>query len=744
MNLQRAPWSLLLFSCGQMLLEVVLTRLLSDIYYPPSVFAILTLAVLGIGLGAGLASARKGLRRAELVPLTMLLASISALAIVFFCTSGASLKLPLVLFLLAGLPYFFGGLTLAIMFSVRSEQTARLYTMDLLGAGAGVVLAIPVMDQVGPISAILVAAFLIGLAALIVLEGRFRLAQAAVSALLGILLASNIAAPWLVVNPATLTTGKPIADFLGSKGRIVQTTWDSFGRTDLVVPTDGGPYRVYIDGAAGSIMPVTTGNRAPLAQDVGFFPFATEQPQRVLIIGPGGGLDVWFALQSKASTIVAVEVNPASVALVKQYGAQNGYLYEQPSVRVVVDEGRSFLRRDNAQYDLVFLSQVVTLAADRTGYALTENTIFTTDAFTDYLAHLSPGGQIALKMYDETTLTRALSTALAALQRSGLSESEALNHLAVILDQRSQPPTPLLIVSKKAFTKDDMLVYGSVARQVGLAPLYLPLVVVQPPLDTVISGKQTFAELVARSDIDISAPTDNRPFFFQFDRGIPKTMLPLVVAVLLIIGGGGAVLLTGFNSNRKARVRRLWFPLFFASIGIGYMLIEIVLIQQTRVFLGHPTLAVTTTLAVLLIGSGVGSWLAGLVRFKRAVVTPLLPAVGVVLITLAWMLAWPAVSQQFLTAPPLLRIFVTAVVLLPLAVLMGMPFPVGLRAAAGYADGMVALGWAVNGVATVIGSVGAVAIALVSGFQAGLFAGMCAYGAAAVASYLGRLRNREA
>ena len=95
------------------------------------------------------------------------------------------------------------------------------------------------------------------------------------------------------------------------------------------------------------------------------------------MIGPGGGLDVWFGLQSDAGEIVGVEVNPASVELVREYAAYNGDLYNAPGVQILVDEGRSRLARDGTLYDLIFLSQVVTLAAQRADYALVENSAST-------------------------------------------------------------------------------------------------------------------------------------------------------------------------------------------------------------------------------------------------------------------------------------------------------------------------------------------------------------------------------
>ena len=270
----------------------------------------------------------------------------------------------------------------------------------------------------------------------------------------------------------------------------------------------------------------------------GFFPFATNQPEDILVIGPGGGLDVWFGLFVEAQSIRAVEVNPASVDLVRGYAEYNGGLYDQPSVEVLVDEGRSILERDDRQYDLIFLSQVITETSERGGYALTENTVYTVEAFETYLDHLTRDGQIALKLYDELTLTRALSIAIKTFNARGLSDAEALQHIAAYTDPATR--LPLLVIQRAAFSEDDSLALGAVANQVGFEPLFLPGVIANPPLDAVVSGERSYADIVAESEADISAPTDDRPFFFQFERGLPGTLRELLwaSAAILLLGGG--------------------------------------------------------------------------------------------------------------------------------------------------------------------------------------------------------------
>jgi hypothetical protein len=734
--------SLALLSGSGLLLEIALTRLFSTLFYPPYVFAIISLAVLGIGLGAGLATWRIAWRRPLHLPLYLTLAGTLSVILLLLVVWTVSLNLGGVLLALVPLPFLFIGLALATFFSASPNNSPRLYRADLLGAGLGVLLALPLLSWLGGVNSILLLGGLFGLAG--GLAGRARpdrtfLGPLILTGLTLVALLLNLwpGTSWLKVDMAHLATAKPISASLTGRGQLLESRWDAFARTDLVDPGAGKPYELYIDGAAGSVMP-RAGDLNLLRTDIGFFPFATARPQTVLVIGPGGGLDVWFALAGGAQEVTAVEINPASVELVNAYADYHGDLYGQAEVQVLIDEGRSVLRRADRPYDLIFLSQVVTLAAERSGYALTENTVYTVEAFTDYLSHLRPGGQIALKLYDELTLTRAVVTAATALaELRQITEAETLAHLAVFLDRRADPPVPLLIIQDEPFTRPDSLTLAGIAAEVDFVPLFVPQVAASPQLEAVLNGEATLADIIAASTSDISPTTDDRPFFYQFEPGIPERLRRL-------LGGLGAVALVGaiglvFIQRPFGPVVVRYAPLYFAALGIGFITLEIALIQQTRLFLGHPTLAVTAVLAVLLLGGGLGSGWAG--RWSTAPWS-LLPGVlgGIAGLALLWLFGWPWLSQTFLGSPTGVRVAVVIISLIPLAVLMGIPFPLGLQLVGHYESGdrHVALAWTVNGVTTVIGSALAVGLAMRLGFSSVLALGAAAYILAAVFALAGR------
>ncbi|MCY4018643.1 MAG: hypothetical protein OXG39_04485 [Chloroflexi bacterium] len=711
-------------SASALLLEIALTRLFSVLFFPPYVFLVISVAIFGIGIGAAMPALRPDMAGAKRTALYACGATLSTLLLLSFAVLGASLGLQIILFPLLALPYIFFGLAMSSLFSQSPAASRLLYMSDLMGAGVAALIAIPLLDRFGAIDAALIAAIGFAIGGIYLVTRHSRWIVALCLALSAVLFGGNVAANFLDIDMASLATRKAISDPLQAGGKILQSHWDALARTDLVEPGDSASMRIYVDGGAASIMP-SAAARQDLIRDIGFFPFATEQPERVFIIGPGAGLDVYFALQGKAQMVTAVEVNPASVALVDEWRGIHGDLYGRPEVELIIDDGRSALRRAAEDYDLIYLSQVVTLAAERGGYALSENTIYTAEAFADYLARLKDGGQIALKLYDEITLTRAVSTALSALRGLGLTDQRAMKHLVAIVDEKSDPPVPLLMIGAAPYTKDDSLVLGAIAREVGFTPLLLPHVLARPPLDAVDSGEESFDTLVDASADDISAPTDDRPYFFQFERGIPMTLIPLAVVVALV---SLVLALLYIRHWRRAEVQATRaMPAFFAMLGLGFIALEIYAIQQTRLFLGHPTFAVTIVLATFLVGGGLGSGISQ--RFFRDYLErrPQLTTATIAILALAWSLAWPVVSQELLAASLISRGLVVIVLTLPLAMCMGIPFPQALDFIGRSDRRQVAVAWSVNGLMTVVGSVAAVLLSITSGFASVLWLGCGAY-----------------
>ena len=214
------------------------------------------------------------------------------------------------------------------------------------------------------------------------------------------------------------------------------------------------------------------------------------------------------------------------------------------------------------------------------------------------------------------------------------------------------------MVRKTAFSQDQALELGAVAQRVGFRPLFLPKVLAQPPLDAVAAGDVPFSDIVAGADSDISPTSDDRPFFYQFERGIPADLRPLLWVLAGVVLAGGVLLAVGQRQLTPARLRLS--PLYFAALGAGFMMVEVAVIQQSRLFLGHPALAVATVLAVLLVGGGLGSGLAGRIFPRHAGSLPPGPSALVALLVILWTLVWPPLSHLALSAALPLRILLVA------------------------------------------------------------------------------------
>ena len=720
-----------LLSAGGLVLEIALTRVLSVVYFYAYVYVVLSVAVLGVGLGAALATARPAWRQPERLSLWAAFSGLAALLLTVLVVAASSLPLRLVVLAGAAVPFAFLGLALATAFSAFSQESPRLYWADLGGAGLGALLAVPLLNLLGGLDGMLAAAGLLALSGLAFPRPASRLAFAPlVCALVSLALLGNLAFGWLKLDLRILNTPKPLQAQLQEGAELVKTRWNAFARTDLVRRPDTGATYLYMDGGAGSLVP-DTAQPEKWRGDIGSFPFVASRPESVFLIGPGGGLDVALARLGGAEDVTAVEVNGASVALARGLEPILGSVYGGTEVHI--DEGRSVLRRQNRLYDLILLSHVVTQAAEVRGYALTENGLYTVEAFGDYLDHLTPGGELAIKLYDELTLTRALVTALQAFKERGLSEAEGARHLLALLDTRAEPPIPLLVVKKEAIDQAEAVGLARAAETLGFALLYVPGLLANPPLDGVLEGRTDLEDIIASAaDVNLRPTTDDWPFFYLFERGLPGALEPLLYSL-------GGLLLLGLLALGVRQRRATWplpraAPLLFAALGVGFMVTEVGLLQRVGLFLGHPTLTLSVVLGTLLVGGGLGSLLGGRLPLRDTLMVAL-SGFAVAAALALWSFLWP-LSDAFRGAGLPLRVFLTALSLAPLALLMGVPFPVALRAVGRSSATHVALAWAVNGVASVMGSVGATVLALLFGFESVIMVGVVAYAILGGAAFL--------
>ncbi|MCC2669289.1 MAG: spermidine synthase, partial [Armatimonadetes bacterium] len=551
-------------------------------------------------------------------------------------------------------------------------------------------------------------------------------------------------------------------------------------RTDVVQDAPDAFY-IYTDGDVPTQMIGWDGNldtaRRAYGNFIGALPYflARTPVKSVMAIGAGGGLDVLLAKAGGADRIDAIEINPSIPSVVRdpRFSGTYARIYREPGVRLIVDEGRSFLQRAG-KYDVVYFACAKTATTQTSGVALLDNHLYTVEAFQDYWHHLSENGVVALVTQESFLIDRLLITALTALQKEGLTLEEARNHLITARVPEAQFPNGpyrhILLLSRKAWKAEEMERVRTGIMRTGLEPLYLPHI--QPRgagLGTIRAGV-SLAEI--RTDLEhqyplspvpgaelanLSAVTDDSPFYVDVAHGLHPTIQSLLWgAGLATLAVGVAVLMFGLAPRRRTggeedaappvRFGRLaaWM-LYFGMLGAGFMFVELALMQRFILLLGFPTRSLTVSLAALLLSSALGSWVTqrGSADDTAKRLVRLLPVLVVLL--LGYRVALSPILAALLPLPLAVRILGTALLVLPAGFLMGMPFPSALRTLGPGYERLIPAFWSVNGVTSILGSVSAMALAKFIGYGGALVVGACCYAVAwGVAAVLSRARASRA
>ncbi len=726
-------------------LEISLTRLFSVLLFYNYVFLVLAIALLGLGLGAIVAAVlpNRSARAEEWAAHAAGIAALATVSVVMLSTrllpAGSSLWHGGV----AMLPFLAAGVAMPLLFVARPGESSRIYAADLCGAALGTVVVFGLL-YLGGISAAFGAAALYGLAAWTL--GRHHAAGTIGRGLLAAttvaLFVVNALLQPIDVDLGRLAAGKPLASWLNhGRASVERSSWDPFSRVDVVrTPSNPLERLVFVDGAAGSPLPHVPSdqNEATKRQtELGAFPYRLVRANRALVIGSGGGIGVLYALLDGVKDVTAVEVSPGVVAAVRADGDYDGYLYDRPDVRVVTQEGRSFLDRDPSRYDVIDLSLVVSLASSQSGYALTENYLFTDEAFAAVYNHLSDNGVAAIRLYDDATLTRAFMTAAAAVRRSESSDIAAVLHLAVLFNPAeaatgSPAFYPMLIISKRPLTEEAAQQFVARVDGMNFTVLFAPFVKEDGAFGKVARGESSLASIQSELTGGVfTPPTDARPFFFEMTGGLPHQLIRTWQAVAVVLGVVTVALLL-LSRARVLPVDRSRAAIsslgYFAMLGVAFMLVELSLLVRLSRVLGHPSIALTVTLGGLLVTGGVGSFINDRIpgrHLSRVIITA-----GAIVAALTMAVAAAPTAGTIDVGDLSLagRIALTLLSIMPLGFAMGMLFPSGLRLMPGDAT----LPWAINGIASVVGSVLAVTLAVQYGYPAVLRTGAALYGLLAI------------
>lgn len=753
-------WSQLYFGVGfttlaTLILELSLTRIFSVIFYYHFAFLAISIALFGLGAGGVLSYVVAGWR-ADLFTKLGALAIANAFATVgavsfLLSQSGEPTNFSLVLvYLVSAIPFLLAGTIISLAISESIERIDRVYFFDLLGAAAGCLLLIPLLDLVGGPNTVIVAAIVFGISAAIWfnLAGRGTLRAAAVMvslALLGLVFV-NSKSHWIDIHYAK---GQPLPKEIFSQ-------WNSFSRIGVAPERPGGPNLIIIDADASTgianfnFETMDQRTRDALIYDGPGFPYAMRPGAKALVIGPGGGWDVSRALASGSKDVTGVEINSIIARTVmkdKLPQLSNG-IYLRPEVKIHVEDGRSFVRRSTDRYQVIQATLVDTWASTAAGaFALSENNLYTSDAFYDYLSHLTEDGILTFTRWGfdpPRESLRLLSLSMEALARLG--ETAPSRHVIVTRQNsaiiKQWGATDTVLISRKPFSKEDLERARVTAAKANMRIVYLPGDKTDTPFAQLLKAPD-LAKFYREYPFDVTPVDDDQPFFFytvqprdllsfwtsesksaadyKINRAVPMlfSLMGISIFATLLILVMPRVLLGSRLPKEKGVLR---FLFYFLGVGVGYILIQVALIQKFVLFLGHPTYALIVIVFSMLVASSVGSFyskrfIAGNAnKWRNALL--LVP----VLVTILSLASAP-LTTALVGLPLALKMLITVLLIAPVAFLMGMPFPTGLAYLEELHAPSVRWAWALNAASSVLGSASAIFLAIYIGLRATLIIG---------------------
>jgi spermidine synthase len=673
--------------------------------------------------------------------------------------------------LLYAVPFAFSGLILGLLLSDPRLPTRRLYAYDLLGSGLGALLVIPVITALGVEKGILLGAAVQLGAGLVLTPPRGR----AAGLLLGAAVVSLTAG---VVRPQSLFRLRyPTGSFLAEAEkapepyRMETAVLDPVARIEVTRIPVPDPARHYYPCLIGTNPAFLSRFERVITQNNYAFTYAVRYDgnpaslqgieetiysaayqvravprPRVVIVGVGGGFDILNAVAFDASDITAVEINAATIDILKnRYRDYFRPWVEDPRLHLTLGEGRHYLATHPGPWDVLQLSGVDSYSGTSgAAHVFSENYLYTAEAFDLYLSRLSPQGvlnMMRLEFPQPREMLRALTSATAALRRAGVDRPA--DHIITV--SATEGNFTAMLVKKTPFTLDEearvaawvsnnrFLSLTASPRRLGVESVY------QGFLDLEDPARQ--AAFIAQYPFDVSPATDDRPFFFHYAfwwhlfpaqasvwAAVP-TMELSVIMLLALVGTAAWACVhlplrhlsrTGGGSAPRGR-----FGLYFAAIAVGYLAVEVALLQKFGLFLGHPNYALSVVLAALLVSTGVGSLISSTIvgRLGRVrYVTYLLAGV----ILLEYLLLFPRLASG-IGLPFATRAALVTLLVAPVGVLLGAFLPSGLERLKVESPAMAPWAWGVNGIFSVLAPILSVALSMAWGIGALFLAAIPVY-----------------
>ncbi len=750
-----------LTSFSALLLELALTRLFSVVLFYHFAFLAISIALLGLGAGGVLAHLWKerlgqwgtrGIAAAASALSAVVVPAVLEIVLhvpVSLKLSGHNFVRLTAIYICSAVPFFLTGLQFSTVFARESSRIPRLYAADLSGGALACLGVVPLLNWIGGPNAILFAALISAIAAVVWSPTpRPRKVTLGLSAVLTLGIGLNF-------------SGR-LVDIVWAKGvrrqNVEFARWNAISRVEVDRAASGGKV-IVIDADANTYIMSADPKKWEGSE---WQDNLMEAPPAVVnalrphgdyaIIGPGGGVDVLRAVANGSPHVTGIEINPiiADTIMRGRYADYAYHLYELPEVHMHVGDGRSFIRDATEQYDVVQMTLVDTWASTAAGaFALSENSLYTTQAFREYFEHLKPDGIIAVTRWEfrePREALRVVSVAMEALHQLGVGDTSR-NFVVVSDGELDEDGIPVAVLAKKsAFTPAEEETVRQHLRD------YPPLTLLYAPSE---KGTNAFAQLIQSNDprtfsagyaYNVTPVSDNAPFFFftlkagrllspksnssamdwKVNLGVAVLGMLLILSLVAVL----AFLVLPLILRGGARPQATTALFYFVAVGLGYIMVEVTFIQRFVLFLGHPTYALTVVVFLMLLSSGAGSltctnWFPDSRRLW-------LPLTLIVLALLVYVGVLPLILERLVGAAFSAKLMISGALLVPLGFAMGMPFPTGLRALAaieheGLGGNSIEWAWAMNAASSVLGSVLAIVIAIQFGLSVTLSCGAVAY-----------------
>jgi MFS family permease len=675
-------------------------------------------------------------------------------------------------YIIIAVPFVFSGISISLLLTRFPKNVNRLYASDLTGASLGCIVVVGALNYTGGPTSVFIAAFISASGAYIF--SRSSAAQKFTKIIAGYLI---LVAVFTAYHTYLVSNNDPLIRIFWTRGEYAEKPlyekWNSFSRvsidgdtTKYEVPFGWGLSNKYnrerkirqlmlnIDAHSTTVLSHFNGDTTELFHlkyDISNLAQYLRRNSDIMIIGSGGGRDVLSSLAFGQKSVLGIEINVDMIkALNGEFGNFTGHLDKYPNVEFVGDEARSYIQRNPKKFDIIQVSVIDNWSASSSGaFVLTENALYTTQTWRLLLSRLNDNGILTVTRFYRShpaELYRLVSMSADALEEAGVSDLR--KHIMLLKCQQQEriadkSGTGTLLVSKKPFTDADIKMTDSLCSTFDFERVLTPGNITDSVFANLTLPAAERKKYVKDFPIDISSPTDDKPFFFhllkfrdlanvsfwkEWDMGFNvKAMFILIsLAVIMFVLTLLCIIFPLFKTRKRTNLKgSLWYFIFFASIGFGFMLIEISQIQRLNIYLGHPIYSITAALSTLLLASGLGSYLSGKYlnsgkKYKNAfyMLLGVIILFGVITNTIIY-------SSNSLHT--IARILISVSMLFPLGLFMGIAFPLGMNLVKEELSGIKPWLWGVNGVTSVFATIIAVGISMSFGISSSYWTGFVCY-----------------